>query len=125
MDGFDMTADQCCEWAEDMRIFAQPQRLLILFVLRQKQRIVADIECLTGITQPMLSQYLAQLRRAEIVLSHRKGRQTFYRFAPTLAAQRALAVLDILSPQLQWPSLSSLCDEEEEGGHGAQFVRLL
>ena len=41
---------------EKLRVFAQPQRLMILSYLLGGERQVADIEAATGVTQPALSQ---------------------------------------------------------------------
>ena len=49
---------------EKLRVFAQPQRLMILSYLLGGERQVADIEAATGVTQPALSQQLAALRLA-------------------------------------------------------------
>ena len=49
--------------AEQLRIFAQPQRLMILAELLGGERSVGEIEAATAIGQPALSQQLAELRR--------------------------------------------------------------
>ena len=51
---------------EKLRVFAQPQRLMILSYLLGGERQVADIETATGVSQPALSQQLAELRSAEL-----------------------------------------------------------
>lgn len=125
-----VTEEQCRSLADEMRVLAQPQRLMILLLLRQQRCMVADIERLTGITQPMLSQYLGQLRRAELVVSERVGRKIFYRLAQTITAQKAQDLLAILVPET---SLDSASDEEKSAsseewpsyGHGAMFAQLL
>lgn len=125
-----VTEEQCRSLAEEMRVLAQPQRLMILLLLRQQRCMVADIERLTGITQPMLSQYLGQLRRAELVVSERVGRKIFYRIAQTLTAQKAQDLLTILVPER---SSDGAADEEKSvsseewpsHGHGAMFAQLL
>lgn len=127
--GLPVSEETCRMLAEALRVLAQPQRLMILFLLRQKRRMVADIERLTGITQPMLSQYLGQLRRAELVVSDRVGRQIFYALAHTQAAQQAVALLDVFVPETP-PSSSSqersvTVEEWDVCGHGAMFARLL
>lgn len=127
--GLPVSEDVCRTLADALRVLAQPQRLMILFLLRQKRRMVADIERLTGITQPMLSQYLGQLRRADLVVSDRVGRQIFYTFADTQAAQQAVALLDIFVPEepssLPSQERSVTREEWDACGHGAMFARLL
>lgn len=73
---------QSREWAETasekLKVFAQPQRLMILSFLLYGESTVSDIDKGTGIGQPALSQQLAALRRAEIVKTRRDGRQIWY-----------------------------------------------
>ncbi|HQT39162.1 MAG TPA: metalloregulator ArsR/SmtB family transcription factor, partial [Acidocella sp.] len=52
---------------EKLKIYAQPQRLMILSNLIAGERTVSEIDEATGIGQPALSQQLAALRRAELV----------------------------------------------------------
>lgn len=71
---------------EKLRVFAQPQRLMILSCLLGGERQVADIEAATGVTQPALSQQLAELRRADLVKTRREAKQVHYRLADDAAA---------------------------------------
>ncbi len=71
---------------EKLRVFAQPQRLMILSYLLNGERQVADIEAATGVTQPALSQQLAELRRADLVKTRREAKQVHYRLADDAAA---------------------------------------
>ena len=73
---------------EKLRVFAQPQRLMILSYLLGGERQVADIEAATGVTQPALSQQLAELRRAALVVTRREARQIHYRIADDAAEER-------------------------------------
>jgi DNA-binding transcriptional ArsR family regulator len=66
---------------EKLRVFAQPQRLMILSYLLSGERGVAEIEKATGIGQPTLSQQLAELRRAELVVTRREAKLVYYRLA--------------------------------------------
>ncbi len=67
--------------AEKLRVFAQPQRLMILSCLLGGERQVAEIERLTGVSQPALSQQLAELRRASLVMTRRDAKLVFYSLA--------------------------------------------
>lgn len=66
---------------ERMKAFAQPQRLMILSRLLDGEQIVGEIERVTGIGQPALSQQLAELRRAGLVTMRRATKQVHYRLA--------------------------------------------
>ena len=67
--------------AEKLKVFAQPQRLMILSALLQTERTVAEISDATGIGQPALSQQLAALRRAELVRTRKQAQQVWYALA--------------------------------------------
>lgn len=69
------------EIAEKLRVYAQPQRLMILSCLLRGERTVAEIGEITAITQPALSQQLAELRRAELVNTRKEAKQVWYSLA--------------------------------------------
>lgn len=64
--------------AQRLKVYAQPQRLMILSLLCKGEQIVGDLERLSGIGQPALSQQLAELRRARLVIMRRVAKQVFY-----------------------------------------------
>ena len=65
------------EAAERLKIYAQPQRLMILSYLLAGEHTVGEIEAATAIGQPALSQQLAELRRAELVETRRAAKQVY------------------------------------------------
>ena len=67
--------------AERLKVYGQPQRLMILYSLLAGERTVGDIEAVTNIVQPALSQQLAELRRADMVVTRRAAKKVFYRLA--------------------------------------------
>lgn len=73
--------ERATEIAERLKIFAQPQRLMILSSLLSGERTVGDIEAATSISQPSLSQQLGELRRAKLVATRRAAKQVHYRLA--------------------------------------------
>ncbi len=66
---------------ELLRVYAQPQRLMILSCLLEGERTVSEIDAATGVGQPALSQQLAALRRKALVRTRRQGTQIFYELA--------------------------------------------
>lgn len=66
---------------EKLRVYAQPQRLMILSCLLHGEKTVGEIDAATGIGQPALSQQLAELRRAEMVKTRRVSKQVYYDLA--------------------------------------------
>lgn len=67
--------------ADKLKVFAQPQRLMILSCLLRGERNVSEIGEATGIGQPALSQQLAELRRAELVRTRKEAKQVWYALA--------------------------------------------
>ena len=57
--------------AERVRLYAQPQRLMILSFLLEGEQSVGAIDVATGVGQPALSQQLAELRHAGLLASRR------------------------------------------------------
>jgi len=81
--------------AERLKIYAQPQRLMILSRLIDGEHTVSEIDAATGIGQPALSQQLAELRRAEIVRTRRDSKKVYYRIEDdkALACIRAIEAM--------------------------------
>lgn len=75
-----------------LKTLANPVRLLLLCQLAQQERAVSELEALTGIRQPTLSQQLGVLRDEQLVQTRRVGKQIFYQ----IASAEALAVLQVL-----------------------------
>lgn len=73
--------DQAVKAADKLKVYAQPQRLMILSCLLRGERTVSEIDAATGIGQPALSQQLAELRRNELVKTRRASKQIWYDLA--------------------------------------------
>lgn len=67
--------------ADKLKVYAQPQRLMILSCLLRGELTVGEIDSATGIGQPALSQQLAELRRNELVTTRRASKQIWYDLA--------------------------------------------
>lgn len=67
--------------ADKLKVYAQPQRLMILSCLLRGERTVSEIDAATGIGQPALSQQLAELRRNDLVKTRRASKQIWYELA--------------------------------------------
>lgn len=76
-----------------LKILANPDRLLLLCQMTQGEYSVGELQELTGIKQPTLSQQLTILREEEVVITRREGKQIFY----TIASKEAMAVLQVLN----------------------------
>lgn len=75
-----------------LKSLANPDRLLLLCQLVEGERSVTELEALTGIRQPTLSQQLGVLRNEELVATRRDGTWVYYR----IASEDALAILGTL-----------------------------
>lgn len=75
-----------------LKALANPARLRIALCLLAGEKGVGEIEAELGLKQPNLSQYLAELREAELVTTRREQRNVFY----TLANAQAEALLRAL-----------------------------
>lgn len=64
-----------------LRTLANPARLRIALRLLEGECAVAELEAELGIRQPNLSQHLAELRDAGLVVTRRESRSVFYRLA--------------------------------------------
>ncbi|MDR2882024.1 MAG: metalloregulator ArsR/SmtB family transcription factor [Azoarcus sp.] len=68
-------AQQACAL---LKTLANEDRLLLLCMLVDTQKNVSELESLTGITQPTLSQQLGVLRREKMVETQKVGKHVFY-----------------------------------------------
>jgi len=117
------------EIAEKLRVYAQPQRLMILSCLLRGERTVAEIGDVTTIMQPALSQQLAELRRAELVITRKEAKQVWYSLADdgvTMCVQTMEAIfcgakLPAAAPSALPPAL---VDERPVAGVAA-FARIM
>ena len=78
--------------AERVRLYAQPQRLMILSFLLGGEQSVGAIDAATGVGQPALSQQLAELRHAGLLTSRRAARQVYYSLADASVTARVKAI---------------------------------
>jgi ArsR family transcriptional regulator len=75
-----------------LKVLSNPDRLLLLCQMTQGEFPVSELETITGIRQPTLSQQLTVLREEQLVHTRREGKQIFY----SIASSEALAVLQVL-----------------------------
>jgi len=75
-----------------LKALANPDRLMLLCQLSQREMSVSELETSLGIMQPTLSQQLGVLREEKLVETRRDGKHVFYR----VRSPQALAVLRVL-----------------------------
>ena len=76
-----------------LKALANEDRLLILCQLTQGERNVGELEKMTGVRQPTLSQQLGILRDEGLVITRREGKYIFY----GLASHEVIQVMKTLS----------------------------
>jgi DNA-binding transcriptional ArsR family regulator len=69
------------EAADFLKKFAHPSRLMIVCALAESERSVRDLEDTLGIRQPGLSQQIAELRDAGLIVGRKESKNMFYRLA--------------------------------------------
>ncbi|MFC3626740.1 ArsR/SmtB family transcription factor [Vogesella amnigena] len=84
--------DNASRAAALLKSLANEDRLLLLCQLVDGEKTVSELERLTGIRQPTLSQQLGVLRNEVLVSTRREGKWIYY----SVASEQALAILDTL-----------------------------
>ena len=66
------------EAANLLKQLANRNRLLVLCALVTRELTAGELEALTGLSQPAVSQHLARLRNAGLVATRRDAQRIFY-----------------------------------------------
>ena len=82
-----------------LRTLANPDRLMLLCQLSGGERCVSDLETDTGIPQPTLSQQLAVLRREDLVVTRREGKQIYYRISDPKVLTMLVQLQQLFCPE--------------------------
>lgn len=69
------------EAADFLKKFAHPSRLMIVCALADGERSVRDLEDTLAIRQPGLSQQIAELRDAGLIVGRKESKNMLYRLA--------------------------------------------
>lgn len=75
-----------------LKVLGNVDRLMLLCQLSQQERTVGELEQLTGVNQPTLSQQLGVLRREGLVSTRREGKFIWYQLADDRALQLMQAI---------------------------------
>ena len=86
------SADAACRL---LKALSNPDRLMLLCHLAQGEMRVGELEAMTGVLQPTLSQQLAVLRDEGLVSTRREGKSIHY----SIHSPQALAVMAVLYAQ--------------------------
>ncbi|MFP5455252.1 MAG: ArsR/SmtB family transcription factor [Alphaproteobacteria bacterium] len=110
--------------AELLRALAHPVRLSLLRALIDGERSVGDIEQVTGVGQPGLSQQLGILRKAELVQTRREAKLVFYRINQARIAEVS-ALLDAFAGTVAVAREEAAMSRMRAGGGAAMFARVM
>lgn len=92
MSPLDEMAENAYRATELLKALANESRLMILCILVEGEKSVAELNTLTNRAQSSVSQELARLRRQDLVTSRRDGKTVYYSIKSE-AAKRVIAVL--------------------------------
>jgi DNA-binding transcriptional ArsR family regulator len=114
--------------AELFRVLGHETRLRLLMLLAAGEHAVSEIDAVSGIGQPGLSQQLAILRKARLVFTRRAAKQVYYRVDPS-----ALEQASKLLAQLAGAAMAPVAARSETGakprgktaGSAASFARMV
>ncbi len=87
--------------ADRLKSMADPTRLRILYLLKEKDRCVSELLADVGGSQANLSKHLARMRMAGIVEAHREGTNVYYRVADPEVFAICRTVCDGLERQVE------------------------
>lgn len=86
--------------AEFCKTLANPKRLKIINLLRDREVSLNELASLMGISKANLSQHLAVMRQNGIVNSRREGINVFYRIANNKIVKACEIIREALHDQL-------------------------
>lgn len=92
-----MIADDC-ELAAYLSALANTKRLAVLRALSQGESSVGELASLVGLSQSVLSQHLAILRRQQLVETRREATSIFYSLTGIRSEKALCLINDILFP---------------------------
>lgn len=120
------TDSQIDEITDILKAIAHDVRLKLLRTLLDNgEKSVGELEALTGIGQPGLSQQLAILRKAKLVQTRREAKLVFYRLDPKSLRDtaRLLCALAGIAPGEARPETPGAGSRAR--GSAAAFARIL
>lgn len=82
-----------------VKAFANRERLLLMCSMVGGEQCVTDLQALSGIGQPTLSQQLGVLRRRGLVKTRREGKRVYYSIKDPAAVSLLETLHGIFCPQ--------------------------
>ncbi|WP_033921983.1 ArsR/SmtB family transcription factor [Sphingomonas sp. 37zxx] len=110
--------------AELLRALAHGTRLALLRALIPGERSVGEIDQITNVGQPALSQQLGILRKAELVHTRREAKLVFYRINQDRIAEVS-ALLDAFAGTVAIALEQAAVTQLRSGSGAAMFARVM
>jgi DNA-binding transcriptional ArsR family regulator len=118
--------------AELLRVLGHETRLRLLLLLVAGEQAVGELDVVSGIGQPALSQQLAVLRKAGLVATRRAAKQVYYRVDPealqpvrAILTQLAGASLTVAPARPEPPAQNGNDTSRQTASSAAGFARML
>lgn len=109
--------------AELLHALAHGVRLALLRALTDAEHSVGEIEQITGIVQPGLSQQLGVLRKADLVTTRREAKLVFYSINRDRIAQVS-ALLNAFAGTVALPANEAAARMRASSSGAAMFARV-
>jgi len=112
--------------AQVFKVMGHEVRLRLLRELWQSgERSVGELETLTGIGQPGLSQQLGVLRNAELVSTRREAKLVFYSLAPQAFASASTLLGHLAGSAARADNAGTPAPRSHVRGSAATFAKIL
>lgn len=76
------------------QLISDPTRLKILWLLCHSEECVVNIAVAIDMSSPAVSHHLRVLKQADLLVSHRDGKETYYTLASTPEAELVHDIVD-------------------------------
>lgn len=76
------------------QLISDPTRLKILWLLCHSEECVVNIAAAIDMSSPAVSHHLRVLKQADLLVSHRDGKETYYTLASTPEAELVHDIVD-------------------------------
>ena len=73
--------------ADIFKLLGDSSRVRIFWLLCHCEECVTDLSCMMDMSSPALSHHLRLLKEAGLIVSHRSGKEVYYKAASTPAAR--------------------------------------
>lgn len=121
-----LTEDELNAVAAVLKALAHEIRLMLMHaLLHHGEKSVSELETLTKVGQPGLSQQLAILRKAGLVHTRRRAKMIFYRLAPESLAPTAQLLAALAASEIGAARPETVAPGRPAAGSAATFAQIL